>query len=86
MSERRYGGVSAAHVAARIASGEFRQTMRGTGVTMAGAAGRLQEAARHFDLAEFEAQIAAYRPELWKRMNKQPSRLTGVLRRLRIRA
>lgn len=52
------------------------------GVTAAEAAERLQAGMQHFDLAAFEAQIATHRPELWKRMNKRPSRLRSALRRL----
>lgn len=53
------------------------------GVTMAEAAANLRTHFKDIDPAEFEAQIAAHRPGLWKRMNKRPSRLSRFLRRLR---
>lgn len=80
MSEQRYSGGSFAQLKAAIESPEFRAAMRSTGITCAEAAERLHAAAEHFDPAEFEALIATHRPELWKRMNKRPSRLRRMLR------
>lgn len=55
--------------------------LRASGVTAAQAAERLRDAAQHFDLDEFDALLAVHRPELWKRMNKRPSRWSRLLRR-----
>lgn len=82
MSEHPYPGDSITQFETAIRSPEFRRTMAATGVTTAAAAERLQAVAASFDLAEFEALLAVHRPALWKRMNKRPSRLSGVLRRL----
>lgn len=82
MSEHPYTGDRTTQLEAAIGSPEFRRAMAATGITAAEAAKRLHAAAQHFDLDAFEALIAVHRPALWKRMNKKPSRLHGVLRRL----
>lgn len=75
-------GVTTQQIAARLESPEVRATLRGIGIPAAVAAERLRAAAQHFDLEAFEAQIAVHRPELWKRMNRRPTRVGTALRRL----
>jgi hypothetical protein len=57
------------------------RALHATGVTMAQAAERLHAAAQHLD-SEFEVLIATYRPKLWKRMNRRPTRMARLLQRL----
>lgn len=83
MSEQQHTGITATQVAARIASPEFQHVMRNSGITMEQAAANLRASARHFDADHFDALLAAYRPALWKRMNRRPSRISTALRRLR---
>jgi hypothetical protein len=72
MTEQQYGGDPLAQLKARISSPEFRQAMRDSGVTTAQAAERLKEAAQRWDRDGFDALLRAHRPDLWKRMNRQP--------------
>lgn len=81
MSERQWDGPSPAETVAALDAPAFRQALASVGVPAAQAAANLREAAQHFNLAGFEAMIAATRPKLWKRMNRQPSRWRRVLRR-----
>jgi hypothetical protein len=66
----------------QLSAGRGWASLSDCGVPAAVAAERLRAAAQHFDLAAFEAMIAATRPELWKRMDRQPSRIRLAARRL----
>ncbi|SEO83763.1 hypothetical protein [Actinacidiphila rubida] len=80
MTEQQFPADSTAQLKTRIESPEFWQAMRDSGITTAEAVERLSEAARQSDLDEFEALLAVHRPELWKRMQKRPSRLRRWIR------
>lgn len=80
MSENRYGGVSI--TGNDFSSPEFQAAVRAGGVTMEQATANLRAAGPYYDPAGFEALIAIHRPELWKRMNRRPSRVRGGWRRM----
>ena len=82
MSDYSVHGDTSEHIRARLESPEVRASLRAIGVPAAVAAERLREAAQHFDLAAFDAQLAACRPKAWKRLNRRPSRVRAALRRL----
>lgn len=65
MTEQQYKGESVDQIATHIAAPEFRRTMASAGITAAEAVKRLH--------------AAAHRPELWKRMNRRPGRVSRML-------
>lgn len=74
MSERRYRGVTIAQASAGMNTPEYREAMRKAGVTAAEAVENCRAWLAALDRAAWKAPTATVRPEVWKRLNREPSR------------